>query len=109
MSERVTFIDRALKGEILDLDTIDDEIDAWHASETPLALHDWLGMSFYEHAMFMKRPEFLRLVLLGRKYNVAPRYLLSALDDEVFSFAARGAYVRDISEIREWLHRTGRL
>ena len=43
MSEHVPFIERALRGRVVDVDEeVDDEIALWHASDSRLKLSEWL-------------------------------------------------------------------
>jgi len=107
MSRRVTFIERLLSGAEVDLDAIDDAIDAWHSSGESCELHEWLGMSRDEYDLFVERPESLRLILLGRQHARNPRELLRAMDDN--AIAARGTSASEVARIREWLKSTGRL
>jgi len=74
-------VERALKGRIVDVDEeVDNEISRWHASDSKLKLHDWLGMTRDEYALFVEQPEALRLILAGRKHRVgAATDLLGAL------------------------------
>lgn len=67
-----TFMDRALAGEIADLDTaMLDEIDRWH--ERPddgtvgNAIHLWLGMTWQEFARWVEHPDQLAAILEERK------------------------------------------
>lgn len=41
------FIDLCLQGEIVDLNQIDDFIDAWHDGDSEQTLHEFLGLTLY--------------------------------------------------------------
>ena len=67
MPGRQTFLERALNGEFLDvISAIDDEIELWHGSDSTEDLHDWLGMTWDEYALFVQHPSMLHLVLKAR-------------------------------------------
>lgn len=90
MSERRTFMDRALAGEIQDLRAaLDDEVNAWHESpETETsALHEWLGLSSDEYARYVERPYRLAGIVESRRRN-QPLYI--ALAGEVSRLTRRG-------------------
>ena len=91
MSEPKNFMDRALGGYVLELDLIDDEIEAWHSSSSSEQLNEWLGMTAEEYALFVERPQALPMILLGRKRGQNPRELLAVMDDNAVALAARGA------------------
>lgn len=49
MSNRKTWMDRTLAGEVVD---VDDEIAAWRETDTALDLAEWLGMTDAEYDAF---------------------------------------------------------
>jgi hypothetical protein len=63
MSREETFMDRLIAGEIGDVrHELDDEIDRWHEMpEDGRQLHTFLGFSREEYALFLERPEWLRI------------------------------------------------
>lgn len=109
MSRKATFVERALAGDVLDLSEIDEDVDAWHASETTESLAEWLGMSEDEYALFVERPDALRVILAARKQTKSVRELLESIERDGMSLAARGASDHDAEQIRAWLKKTGRL
>jgi hypothetical protein len=63
-SERRTFVDLALAGLIADPEeAVNDYIAEWHESDTRLPLHEWLGLTQEQHALFVEKPECLRTLL----------------------------------------------
>ena len=110
MSKHVTFVERALKGKIVDVDEeIDNEMVLWHASDSKLSLHEWLGMTRDEYALFVERPEALRFILAGKKYRTSVKDLL-ARDSTGFALAARGDLSpQQMAEITQWLKTTNRI
>jgi hypothetical protein len=109
MSEQ-TFIAKALSGEIVEPDEeIDDFIDVWH--ETPnqaMALHDFLGMSWEEYALWAEKPAFLRAILMARRHG-SRLDLIVRNAEPTLALAARGVPPEELSLVRAWLEETGRL
>lgn len=110
MSEHVPFIERALRGRVVDVDEeVDDEIALWHASDSRLKLSEWLGMTHDEYALFVERPETLRFILAGRRYHVSPKDLL-VRDSDDLALAARGDLSpQQMADIKQWLKKTNRI
>lgn len=108
MSEHRTFVSRALAGEILDLEAIDDEIDRWHGASTSMSLPEWLGLSDDEYALFVEKPEALAVILMARRHDQPLREFLAMVDGPM-ALAARGAKPAEVESIRAWLKSTGRL
>jgi hypothetical protein len=116
MSEaHTTFVERALSGEILDVDeAVDDAIDDWHGRNGRLrdgsrvAIHDWLGMTQDEYLLFVERPDALEPILMAHRYGVSVNELLKLSRSGSTSIAARSA-PKDLSKLTAWLKQTGRL
>ncbi len=77
-----TFVAACLAGEAL-LDSIDDYIEYWHTHETGSDLHEFLGMTPYEYAQWLKSGEdiVLRDILEAREEEI-PYDEYQALSDE---------------------------
>jgi hypothetical protein len=58
----VTFIEDVRAGRAARYE-IDDYIDFWHASNTDMALHDFLGMSEEDYSIWIKTPDHLDEIL----------------------------------------------
>jgi hypothetical protein len=102
MSEHVTFIDRALRGEVFDPDEeIDDAIDAWHESDTSLSLSEWLGLSQDEYALFVEEPQHLGSILKARRYGLDLIEVARARADAP-ALAARGLDQDELRELIAW-------
>ena len=76
---RTTFIDAALGGTVLDIDTaVDDAIEEWHRRDgrlddgSQVPIHDWLGMTREEYARFLEHPAALRTILHARTFSYHP-------------------------------------
>lgn len=64
---RVTFIDRALAGEVLDpVAEAFEAVDAWHDAPSDLDLHQWLGMTEDEYKRFAEAPAAIVDILAER-------------------------------------------
>jgi hypothetical protein len=111
MSEKQTFVELALAGEILDPENeIDNFIDDWHeAGGAGTTLHEWLGFDRQEYAVFVERPRLLRAILMARRNGLPLKATLSFASDDTTQLAARGVPPEEIPGIRRWLERTGRL
>lgn len=106
MSE-MTFIDRVLAGDVLEPEQeIENMVARWHRSDTELALHDWLGFTWPEYALWAEKPKFLRAILMAR---VSGMDLARLVVDDSPALAARGVSSHEVHEVREWLRRTGRI
>ena len=111
MSDKRTFVERALAGEILDPeDAIDDFIDEWHdTGGAQTSLHESLGFDRNEYAVFVEQPRLLRAILMARRNNIPLNDTLSFASGDTTQLAARGVPPEEIPGIRRWLERTGRL
>jgi hypothetical protein len=49
------------------LHQIDDFVDAWHESDGSVALHDYLGMTMEEYALWVSEPESLARIARARR------------------------------------------
>jgi len=70
-----SFMDRAVAGEIDDIETaILDAVDAWHEYEPTIPedeigenIMTWLGMSWSEYSRWVERPKELSNIIKTRK------------------------------------------
>ena len=60
------FITLCAKGEC-ELDEVDDFVEAWHHSNSPLPLHVFLGFSSEDYNIWLFKPEYLKAVVIDRK------------------------------------------
>lgn len=80
MSVHISFVDRALRGEILNLEEIDDAIDAWHTNESGVPLHEYLGLTFEEYQVFVVQPSMLQGILATRKLmSITTSYVITLM------------------------------
>lgn len=110
MSERKTFVELALAGEILDVGTaVNDYVAAWHDADTNLGIEEWLGFAEDEYALFVEKPAFLRAILMARRSGISLEQAVAVANDGAVKLAARGVPPEDIPKIRKWLEQTGRI
>src|SRR5690348_2397155 len=107
MSERPTFVSRALAGEAF-LDEIDDYVDAWHESKSAEDLAEYLGLSEEEYALWVEVPDALGIIVSARSDR---RSLHKALNDnfEELKVAARAADTPKIARLKTWLRKLNKI
>ncbi|MDX6670920.1 MAG: hypothetical protein QOI91_1283 [Solirubrobacteraceae bacterium] len=104
MSDR--YVDRVLEGTAVWTD-VDNYVDRWHRSDSDEELHDYLGFTWEEYALWTEQPRALRFILAARERGEPVQQLLEHSGD--VAVAARGLTKRDAQVILEWLRETGRL
>lgn len=85
---RRAFIDAVLAGEAAWFD-IDDWVERWHASDTELELHEWLGLTFEEYAILGAGDSNLAAILYSRRHSAPLNDALTWFERE--PVAARGS------------------
>ena len=102
------FADLCLKGEAL-ADQIDDFVDCWHESDVDIPLHEFLGLTRDEYALWVERPDSLKFILFARKHD----RLLGGFHSvaEAYRLAAQSVSPdpEDVEGLIDWLRRTGRI
>lgn len=101
-----TFVDLCLNGEAL-LSDIDEFVESWHSSETGASLHEYLGLSWDEYALWVEKPQVLRFIMYSRKNDVCLAKATSQMEQP--SVAARAANHEELAEVFEWLKGKGML
>ncbi len=82
-------------------DEIEDFVQRWHDSDSKLELHEYLGMTIDEYALWLNSPDMLPLILTSRKTK---RSLESIANDNLQSrLAARADDSMKIKAIQTWL------
>ncbi len=104
MSE--TYITQVLSGRALWTD-IDDFVSQWHAKRPAKKLHDFLGMSWDEYALWVEQPRALRVIIAAHERDEPVLDLVT--EPEEHAVAARGLSAQDVRVVRAWLQETGRL
>ena len=104
-----SFVALALNGEVL-MDEIDDYVGKWHEGDSPLPLHEFLGMTRDEYSLWLDSPDALGLILAGRKLGRTPEDIAND-NMELTRVAARSDAPVKIKTIQKWLenrHKAGR-
>ena len=104
--ERENFVAACLKGEAV-ADEIDDFVDRWHDGDATIPLHEFLGFTWDEYALWVERPNSLKFILDAREQNSPLGDLPSV--SEAYSMAARSMPPEDVEALIDWLRRTGRV
>jgi len=109
-SKSTTFVDLCLNGDV-DIIDIDDFIDEWHDSaEDGIALHDYLGLSEGEYALYVEKPTSLPYLISAHRFNVPLNELeIFAADGYGYALAARAKDASEAQKVMDWLRKTGRI
>ncbi|MFA6312778.1 MAG: hypothetical protein WCV99_20765 [Sterolibacterium sp.] len=102
------FITACVKGRA-HLRKIDDYIDAWHDGRAGVGkeLHEFLGMTEEEYALWVERPEVLPFVVIAHRTSKSVQDVV--LEAEHQPMAARAASVSEARQLHDWLLATHRL
>jgi hypothetical protein len=106
-----TFVGACLAGVALEAD-IDDWVSEWHGAGegtdlAELPLHDHLGMTEAEYALWVEQPSVLRFVIAAHRRRRPVEELLTAHDE--YALAARAASPDGAREVLRWLAERGRI
>ncbi|MGW6427236.1 hypothetical protein ACWF82_31580 [Nocardia sp. NPDC055053] len=106
-----TFVDAVLAGHAL-VEDIDDWVERWHESDDSddgimADLHTFLGMSWDEYALWVGRPEALRLIVAAHRYDKPVTDLVLSAD--AYALAARAESPGDAVKVLNWLVDAGRI
>jgi len=105
MSSQQTFMELCLAGKVCS-DNIDDFIERWHANPGESELHDYLGMTEEEYALWLRVPDALPYIIKARRE-------MQPLTDAVvhgyrdLRHAARSDDQSKIARLRQWLKAKG--
>jgi hypothetical protein len=98
-----TFIDLVLAGEAT-LDDINDWVSLWHREPRGRELHEFLGMSWDEYALWVEMPAALDFLVAARRRGEP---LFKVIEET--SRDERADDHSDAMEIVQWLRATGRM
>jgi hypothetical protein len=108
MSRNATFVEMALTGDVV-MDEIDDFVEEWHTSkQNSEPIHEFLGMTEDEYALWVEQPGSLRLILAARREE-EPLYEAIKSYAEREPIAARAANEEAAKVVLNWLRKTGRI
>lgn len=96
------FILDCISGDAL-LSEIDDYIGNWHKSDTNLSLHDYLGMTEKEYALFVEDEQYLATIVTAHKEGVNIRIMIQSQT----AMAARSDNHAKSARLERWLKNEG--
>jgi hypothetical protein len=102
------FVTACVKGRSY-LQKIDDYIDMWHDGKAGAdrELHDFLGMTPEEYALWVERPEVLPFIIIAHRSGKSVQDVI--LEAEHQPMAARAADLDEARQLHDWLVATHRL
>ena len=86
---------------------LDDFIDRWHESEDGRPIHQYLGFTRDEYALWVEQPEALKFILFSKKFGADTQETLNW--NEAHLVAARSNSQNDAKLLTRWLKKTGRI
>lgn len=98
------FVTNCLSGEAL-LDDIDDYVDAWHETKGEIPLHQYLGMSKTEYALWVADPDILPFVICAHREKRDVGEVLEAFN--ALPLAARADGPGKAKQLMHWLKKEG--
>jgi hypothetical protein len=117
MCEPTSFMELLLRGEVL-AEQIDDFVDRW--SDDPGVesdLHEYLGLTWDEYALWVEKPSALRYIAAARVQSVPLDSLRDRESHDMQQYrrpralaaVARAAEREQAVGVLEWLRDTGRI
>lgn len=97
------FINNLIAGDAL-LREVDDYIHSWHESDSKVSLHEYLGMTRSEYALFVENNDYLSFIVKAHKNNLK---IEKILEEEYLSLAARAENSTKANKILTWLKDNG--
>ena len=92
------FIQDCIEGNAL-LTEIDDYVDQWHESDTPLSIFRFLGMSKREYALYVLDEAYLALIVTSHRNNGS----IGEVIKEQSAMAARSNDPKKSARLEKWL------
>lgn len=96
------FILDCIHGDALTSD-VDDYIANWHISNSDDELHNYLGMSKKEYALFVKNENYLNLIIAAHRENKAIEFVVN----KEMAIAARSDDHAKSKQLQKWLDNEG--
>lgn len=100
------FMEACISGDAL-LEEIEDYVDEWHEGDSEEGLHEYLGMTEEEYAIWVENDAALKTIFHARKVGIPIGSFIR--QDRGQSLVARSASAKEAEQIKEWLQRTGRI
>lgn len=98
----VTFMALVLEGRILS-DEIEEFLEAWHDSDSPVDAHIFLGMTFEEYSLWASDPDSIDLIIMARHSR---KPLKDAVNDNIRfqeRIAARSDEAGKLAVLSRWI------
>jgi len=89
------------------MEEIDDFVDTWHESKNKIPLHEFLGMTWEEYALWVADPNVLPFIVTAHKEGQDIENLLEQL--KTLPLAARAEHPKKAIELMKWLKQRGEL
>jgi hypothetical protein len=96
------FITNCINGDAL-LSEIDDYISLWHHSDSILPLHDFLGMTRKEYALYLEDDRYLASIVTARLEGVPIRNIIQ----NHLAMVARSDNHEKSAALKKWLKNEG--
>ena len=105
MSEPQSFIDRASTGQVL-FNEIAEFVERWHRGKSAEELHEYLGMTRDEYALWLVNPDTLAIICAARRGRQS---LAEAVNEmmPVLRMAAQPGDAAKFGNMEAWLQRRG--
>ena len=99
----MNFIESVLAGLSLETD-IENFVEEWHNSDSSQDLHDYLGMTSDEYALWVEQPLSINYILNSRRFKKPLKF---QINDSIHLIAARSLAIRDKELLKDWLVKEG--
>jgi hypothetical protein len=96
------FVTDCINGDAL-MSEINDYIERWHESDSNLELHDYLGMTVKEYALFVDDENYLGIIITAHRNNTDIESLVRA----EMAIAARSDDASKARKLQKWLENEG--
>ncbi|MGC4102327.1 hypothetical protein [Ferruginibacter sp.] len=96
------FITYCINGDAL-MSEIDDYIAQWHDNAIETELHDFLGMSKKEYALFVEDENYLGLIITAHRDNIDIKLIIR----NEMAMVARSDNPAKSRRLQEWLESEG--
>jgi hypothetical protein len=96
------FILNCINGDAL-LSEIDDYVELWHDSDTELSLHEFLGMTKKEYALYVEDEQYLAMIVTARR----EKSNIELIIESQVAMAARSDNQAKSARLQRWLKNEG--
>lgn len=96
------FISDCISGDALSFE-IDDYIDSWHEGDTSIPIHEYLGMTKSEYALYVEDESYIPLIITAHKERTSVKYLVQ----NQLAMAARSDSSQKSKRLEKWLRNEG--